>query len=131
MSSKVLIVDDDRAIATLTAMWLKNAGWDALVAGDGRSGLAAAALHRPDVIVLDIRMPDLDGFEVHRRLKEESGLAAIPVIFLTANVHESARSRAMSSGAAAFLRKPYQPEQLLQAVQNAFEQTKKIGAAHV
>jgi two-component system alkaline phosphatase synthesis response regulator PhoP len=127
MLNKALIVDDDRAIAELTAMWLSNAGWKSFIAGDGGSGLAAAAQHRPDVIVLDIRMPDFDGFEFHRRLKEERELAAIPVIFLTANVHESARSRAMSSGAAAFLRKPYQPDQLLQTVSAALRQTQNSG----
>jgi DNA-binding response OmpR family regulator len=127
MRNKVLIVDDDRAIAELTAMWLNNSGWESVIAGDGGSGLAAAARHHPDVIVLDIRMPDFDGFEFHRRLKEQHELATIPVIFLTANVHESARSRAMSSGAAAFLRKPYQPDQLLQMVSSALRQTQKGG----
>ncbi|MDB4877264.1 MAG: phoP [Gemmatimonadetes bacterium] len=127
MRNKVLIVDDDRAIAELTAMWLNNSGWESVIAGDGGSGLAAAARHRPEVIVLDIRMPDFDGFEFHRRLKENRELAAIPVIFLTANVHESARSQAMSSGAAAFLRKPYLPDQLLQTVSSALRQAQKSG----
>jgi CheY-like chemotaxis protein len=123
MCETLLIVDDDRAIVDLTAMWLRGAGYSVLTASDGTSGLADAAKHRPALIVLDIRMPDIDGFEFYRRIRQQPDLADIPVIFLTANVHEKARSQAMAFGAAAFLRKPYQPKQLLQAVAAALALT--------
>lgn len=119
MTAKVLIVDDDRAIAQLTAIWLRAAGYEVMVAYDGRSALAAAAARRPDLVLLDIRMPDIDGFEVNRQLRADPGLGGIPVIFLSAHVQEAARKEALAVGASAFLAKPYETADVLAAVQRA------------
>jgi DNA-binding response OmpR family regulator len=116
---KVLIIDDDRAIATGLAVRLKAAGYVSVHASDGESGLAAAESDRPDVILLDIRMPDMDGFEVNRRLKGVAELADIPVIFLSANVQDWARRKAFDMGAKLYLSKPYDPERLLSAIETA------------
>jgi DNA-binding response OmpR family regulator len=121
MHEKVLIVDDERAIANLTAMWIEQAGFTTLVAHDGRSGLEATAAHHPHVILLDIRMPDLDGIEVNRRLKENPEWADIPVIFLSAHAQESAREEALSSGAADFLSKPCEFSELIGTTRAALE----------
>jgi DNA-binding response OmpR family regulator len=121
MPEKILIVDDERAIAQLTALWIKQAGYAPITAFDGRGGLAAAATHRPDLILLDIRMPDLDGFEVHRQLKLMPDLAGIPVIFLSAHAQEAARQEAIARGASFFLPKPYDSGNLLAAVRAALQ----------
>jgi len=125
MPDKVLIIDDERTIANLTAMWMESAGFTTYVANDGRSGLAASAAIHPDLIILDIRMPDLDGFEVHRRLKDDPELADIPVIFLSAHAQESARLEALSSGAAQFLSKPCDSRELIGTTRAALRQHAK------
>ena len=131
MHETILIVDDDRAIAQLASMWVGGAGYNPVTAFDGNSGLAAAAAHHPRLILLDIRMPDLDGFEVNRRLKKTPDLGEIPVIFLSANAQEAARRQAVAAGARFFLSKPWEPKDLLGAVRAALgnEQPEAIGVA--
>jgi len=82
-------------------------------------GLAAAHEQRPDAIVLDMRMPDMDGSEVHARLRQNPHLSSIPVIFLSANVQDSARHSALAEGAFAYLTKPYDPREVVATVLEA------------
>jgi two-component system, OmpR family, response regulator len=119
LSSRILIVDDERAIAQALTLRLKAAGYDVQWACDGTSGVMAARDWRPDVIVLDIRMPDIDGFEVNRRLMSQPTENPTSVIFLSANVQDSARQAAMAAGAHAFLTKPYDSKDVLAAVRSA------------
>jgi DNA-binding response OmpR family regulator len=121
LSSRVLIIDDERGIAKALTIRLEASGYEVRWACDGTAGLAAAAEWKPDVILLDIRMPDIDGFEVNRRLRARPHFAT-PVIFLSANVQESARQAALAGGAHAFLTKPYESKAVLLAVQSALEQ---------
>ena len=86
---------------------------------DGRSGLAAVATHHPDAILLDIRLPDIDGFEVCRQLKSNLQLAQIPVIFLSANVKDEAKQTAYKVGGSTFLSKPYDAKDVLAAIEDA------------
>jgi DNA-binding response OmpR family regulator len=126
LRDRVLIVDDEGGIALALAVRLEAAGYDARWALDGASGLAAALDWRPDVIVLDIRMPGMDGFELKRRLGTQRDLCWAPVIFLSANVQESARQAAMAAGAHAFLTKPYEAKDVLAAVRSALEPTTSV-----
>ena len=119
MSRRMLVVDDDRAIAQLAAVWLRAAGFEAQVAYDGESALAAARAQRPDAILMDLRMPRLDGLAVQALLRKDPHLADVPVVFLTANVQEAARHRAMAGGAKGFLTKPYDARDLIIAVNRA------------
>jgi len=121
---RVLIIDDDRAIAALASLWLRAAGYEALEAHDGCSGLAAAIAEHPSLILLDIRMRDIDGFEVNRRLHDIPGLCDVPVFFLSAHAQESARRQALAAGAKRFFSKPYEPSELLRAVQNTLAKGK-------
>ena len=121
MPKKVLIVDDDDAIVSAMTVRLRAVGHEVFAASDGRSALAAVDTLRPDVIVLDIRMPDIDGFEVARRLKDAPGLADIPIVFVSANVREWAKKAAFAAGASFYLSKPYNAKQLLSAVETAAE----------
>lgn len=125
MAHKVLIVDDDRAIAQLAGVWLRAAGYELEIAYDGEAGLAAARATSPDAILLDIRMPKMDGFEVHRELKKDERLAHVPVIFLSANAQETARQRALEGGAKQFISKPYESADLIGAVRRVIAQAPK------
>jgi CheY-like chemotaxis protein len=116
MPSLVLVVDDDRDLAALTALLIREAGHEAVIAHSGAAALALAESRRPDAMLLDIRMPDMDGFEVNRLLKARSGGVDIPVIFLSANVQESARREAFESGVRFFLPKPSEQKDLLAAI---------------
>lgn len=110
----VLIVDDDPCLLGLLRLHLQNAGYSVQVAEDavvaGRMLLSRA----PDVMIVDVSMPYLDGLEFLQAVKSEEELAHIPVIFLT--IHAEAKPRAMALGAAAFLTKPVLADQLLAAV---------------
>jgi len=118
MREKILVIDDDHDLARLTAIWVKSAGYEAVTAHDGETGLNAAKLHRPNLILLDIMMPNLDGFGVSRRLKDDPELACIPIIFLSAKVEETARREALTAGARYFLSKPYEGNELIAAIES-------------
>jgi CheY-like chemotaxis protein len=121
MPDRVLIVDDEPAITAALMTRMEVAGYDVFHAINGLAGLEAAELHRPDVIVLDIRMPDIEGFEVCARLKQHPDLAHVPVIFLSANVQDSAKARALNVGGFEFLSKPYESADVLAAVARALD----------
>lgn len=113
----VLIVDDDREIVRGLSIRLNALGYQVFSASDGPSGLACASERRPDAILLDIRMPGMDGFEVLGHLKQKLATAAIPVVVLSANVVEQTRHRAMTLGASYFMAKPFTAERLFAALQ--------------
>jgi CheY-like chemotaxis protein len=123
MSEKILVIDDDKDLALVSTLWVRAAGYQALMANDGVSGLAAAESFRPDVILLDIMMPGLDGFQVSRLLKNNPALAHIPIIFLSAKVQEVARREALAAGGKYFLSKPYEGKDLIEAIASALNLT--------
>jgi CheY-like chemotaxis protein len=116
MPETIMIIDDDRAIAQLTSLWVKAAGFNTIIANDGRSGLEAIARHLPNLILLDIRMPEMDGFEVNCRLRQTPGLSEIPVIFLSAHAQETTRQESLAGGGRCFLPKPYEVKNLIAAI---------------
>ena len=123
MLGKVLIIDDDPVIVEAMSARLGHAGHEVHSASDGESGLAAVEELRPDVILLDITLPDMDGFEVNRRLKAAPALADIPVIFVSANAKDWAKRAAFSMGAKFYLSKPYDFDRLMSAVGSAVKAT--------
>ena len=125
MHERILIIEDERFIAQALALRLKTAGYEVHCAHDGTSGIAAVAELNPTLVLLDIRMPDMDGFEVYRHLKERPEFGSTPVIFLSANVQESARQAALAAGAAAFLAKPYEAKDILIAVEGVLDRCRK------
>jgi CheY-like chemotaxis protein len=118
MPNHILVVDDEAPLLRALLVRLRIAGYEVDLASCGEDGLAQAA-KVPDLILLDIRMPGIDGFEVNRRLKADPRTTSIPVIFLSANVQDSARQAAIAAGARAFLTKPYDPKILLDTVASA------------
>ena len=114
---RILVVDDDRAIVQAISVRLRAAGYDVLTAFDGSAGLASATTNRPDTIVLDIRMPGLDGLTVLTKLREQDETKDIPVVMLSASVVD--QRNALDIGAQFFLEKPYDAKTLVAAVESA------------
>jgi DNA-binding response OmpR family regulator len=108
----ILVADDDEDIRNLVCFRLEQIGHRTLRAADGEEALQAARAHRPHLCVLDVRMPKLDGFEVLRALREDMETKDIPVIMLTASVHEKDEARGLEVGANDYIRKPFDPGEL-------------------
>jgi len=119
---KILIVDDERDIVKVLVIRLESSGYEVISAFDGAQGVFMAHKENPDLIILDIRMPAGDGFSVAERLKRSSHTWTIPIIFLTGSPEREAEGRAMDLGARFFIKKPYDPEELLDAVKRALEE---------
>lgn len=105
---RVLIVDDEPEIGRILALILGGAGFDATAVEGGRAALERIAEAPPDVVILDVRMPGLDGFEVLRRVRESPATARLPVVMLTANTGDAERHRALELGADDFIAKPFE-----------------------
>jgi DNA-binding response OmpR family regulator len=111
-SKLVLVVEDDPDICDLVRFRLERAGYRVISAGDGEAGLALALEQRPDVAILDVMMPKLDGYEVTRRLRANPDTARLPIIMLTARAQEEDISRGFEAGADDYLKKPFSPQEL-------------------
>jgi two-component system alkaline phosphatase synthesis response regulator PhoP len=111
--STVLVVDDERQIATIARDYLTRAGFSVVIATDGPAGLELARQKRPDLVVLDLGLPRLDGLEVARALRRESD---VPIIMLTARVDEVDRLRGFEVGADDYITKPFSPRELVARV---------------
>ena len=109
----VLVADDDRVIHGVLTFFLTQAGFLVKTASNGQQALEMAQAEPPDVLVLDGRMPELNGFEVLNRWREIPSLAKVPVIMLTSEKDESEMKRALASGAVAYLTKPFSPDDLV------------------
>lgn len=107
---RVLIVEDEVKIARLVRDYLRQAGFDVLEATDGPSGLAMARAEKPDMIVLDLGLPGMDGLDVTRQLRATS---AVPIIILTARTDESDRIVGLELGADDYVDKPFSPKELI------------------
>ncbi|TNE48916.1 MAG: response regulator [Deltaproteobacteria bacterium] len=113
---KILVVDDTPDIVHFLVVRLRSEGFDTLTAYNGLDGLSIAERDRPDLIILDVMMPQLNGFQVCRKLKENPELSHIPVLFLTAKDQPSDRFWGEEVGASAYLTKPVDPRMVAQTV---------------
>lgn len=114
----VLVVEDDREINELVGAYVQIAGFEYRSALDGASALAEARTRQPSLIVLDLMLPDTDGFEVCRRLKAEQNTAQIPIVMLTALSDEEHQRKGRECGAAEYITKPFDPDVLLAAIKD-------------
>jgi len=124
----VLVVDDEPTIVEVVARYLARAGFQAREAFDGPGALEAARLERPDLVVLDVMLPGLDGIEVMRRLHEQPG-EPVPVILLTARAEESDRLVGLRRGADDYVVKPFSPAELVARVEAVMRRAGRAGAA--
>ncbi len=118
---KILIVDDERDIIKAVMIRLQTNGYEVVTAFDGAQGVFMAHKEKPDLIILDIRMPAGDGFSVAQRLRKSINTFQIPIIFLTGSPEKNSEQRAQELGARFYIKKPYDPEELLDAVKRALE----------
>jgi two-component system, OmpR family, phosphate regulon response regulator PhoB len=110
--TKVLVIDDEAPIHLLCRVNLEAEGMDVLEAADGPSGLDAAREHVPDVVLLDVMMPGLDGWQVAEKLLEDDRTSEIPIIFLTARAEFRDRARGLDIGGVDYVTKPFNPLEL-------------------
>jgi DNA-binding response OmpR family regulator len=113
----VLVADDDPDILALVTFRLERAGYDVVGANDGEQALQLALAQPPDLAVLDVMMPKLDGYEVTTRLRQNERTRRIPIILLTARVQEADIARGFEVGADDYVKKPFSPQELGARVQ--------------
>jgi CheY-like chemotaxis protein len=124
-SMLVLIVDDDEDLRILAGRSLSRAGYKVMTAESGSKGLGLIETHSPNLLILDLNMPDMDGFEVLRRVREKDVSRALPVIVLTAQGDEESARHSFELGATDFLAKPFTPPQLDARVQSSFTRAQR------
>jgi DNA-binding response OmpR family regulator len=112
----ILVADDEEDLRELVTYRLTRSGYQVIGAGDGQEALDLAAERTPDLMVLDVMMPKLDGYELTRRVRAEETLRSIPVILLTARSQESDIDRGFEVGADDYLKKPFNPDELVARV---------------
>jgi DNA-binding response OmpR family regulator len=113
----VLVVDDEHDFRAIVGHVLERGGYDVVTAADGAEGLKAFAEHRPDVVVLDGHLPDMDGFEVCRRLRADPLGAKVPVLLCTVRSGLSTVSQGLAAGATGYVLKPFEMDELLERVE--------------
>jgi DNA-binding response OmpR family regulator len=117
--ARVLLVDDDKEIARAVKLRLRQSGYAVTVAGNGEAGLQAALESPPDAIILDMRMPLMDGLTMLTEMRREARMRRIPVILLSAFMAEDDKRTALRLGAGYFIEKPYDSVILVEAVEQA------------
>ena len=122
----VLVIEDDPKTASLVVLYLEREGFRALSAHDGEAGLALARRHRPDLVILDLMLPKIDGWEVCRRLRRDS---EVPVIMLTARGEEVDRVAGLTLGADDYVVKPFSPRELVARVQAVLRRAPRAAPA--
>ena len=108
----ILVADDDEDILALVTAVLERSGHEVVTVADGAEALATVRTRKPDLAVLDITMPRVDGLEVLRRLRADAETAALPVVLLSAQAQEADIERGFVTGASAYIKKPFSPREL-------------------
>jgi DNA-binding response OmpR family regulator len=119
--SKVLVVEDERDIRDLIGFTLRFAGFDVTVAEDGVQALEEVSREKPDLILLDVRMPRMSGYEACRRLKEDPATSSIPVVFLSAKGQDEEIKEGLESGAVEYIVKPFAPDELTNQIKDILQ----------
>jgi len=119
--SRILVIEDNEDNLSLMRLLLERADYDVLAAVDGFTGLDRARAEQPDLILLDLAMPEMDGWEVARKLKSDIVTQSIPVIAVTAHALPKDRERAMEAGCDAFIVKPFSVAKLIGEIENLLD----------
>jgi len=118
MTKRILVVEDQEDNRQILRDLLGSAGFEMLEAVDGEAALTAAATHRPDLILMDIQLPTLDGYEATRRIKADAALRDIPVIVVTSYALGGDEDKARAAGCDDYVTKPYSPRALLAKIRD-------------
>ena len=121
MTRRILVVEDQDDNRTILRDLLTNAGFEVLEAVTGEEGVRMAEAHRPDLILMDIQLPVLDGYEATRRIKAQPELTAIPIIAVTSYALSGDADKACAAGCDSYIAKPFSPRQLLTTVRAYLE----------
>lgn len=113
MAKKILIVDDEQYMHRLMQHHLARAGYEIVGARNGREAVSMALQEKPDLVIMDVMMAEMDGLSALKELKQSEATRGIPIIMLTASANSVTREQSAASGAAAFFTKPFSPTQLL------------------
>ncbi|MFT4513355.1 MAG: DNA-binding response OmpR family regulator [Planctomycetota bacterium] len=117
MQRTVLIIEDEKLIIVSTQMVLEAAGFRVESATNGEEGITQARTKAPDLILLDIMMPGIDGWETLTRLKRDAETSGVPVVIFTAREHSRGHQKSAEMGAADYFRKPFEPDELIELVE--------------
>jgi len=123
MKKKILLVEDEKNIVLGVSICLRSAGLDVIVAEDGAEALRKLETDKPDLVLLDLVMPKLNGLEALQAMKESGATRDIPVIVLSARAQEEDIQRAMELGAADYMAKPFRPEELLAVIKKVLAES--------
>lgn len=115
---KILLVDDEKDLVELLSIRLEEAGFEVITSLDGHEGLEKAKREKPDLIILDIMMPKMDGYQFCRLLKFDRQFEKIPILMLTARTQEQDRKTGLTVGADAYITKPYSLPELLNKIRS-------------
>ena len=118
MSKRILVVDDEMYIVNILDFTLAGEGWDVVSASNGEDALRTLLKFEPDLVILDVMMPRIDGVEVCRAIKARDESAETPVIMLTAKDRDKDKEDALEAGADLYLTKPFSPSRLVQEIRN-------------
>ncbi len=118
---KLLIADDEAGVRSLVKMTLESEAYEILEASDGLEALALVEKHRPHLVLLDVSMPELSGFDVCRAIRADPGLKEVRVIMLTALAQETDIAEGKAAGADDYFTKPFSPVALIRKVEEVFE----------
>ena len=121
MGKKILVIDDEPLVVEVLKIRLRMNNYQVITACDGVEGVERALREKPDLIILDIVMPGLDGYQVCQKLKEDGKTKTIPVIILTALGQSAERKKGFSFGAYDYIFKPYDDEELLNSIERALK----------
>lgn len=123
MSKTILVVDDEPVIIELLQVNLKLEGYDVITAANGQEAVEKAAKNKPDLVILDIMMPKMDGWTARAELLKDPATSDVPVIFLTARAQQADLKRGQESNVAAYITKPFDPSELLSIIGQIFDGT--------
>jgi len=121
----ILVVEDNLDNYELVRTILELAGFDTFLAVNGRDGVDAARKQKPDLILMDMALPEMDGWDATQRIREDPGTRDIPMIALTVHTLPRERKRALDAGVDAYLSKPYDAAQLIKLVESTLETSKQ------
>ena len=116
MSKRVLIVDDEPDVLRLVALRLKKSGYEILAASDGKEGFDIISSEKPDLVLLDLRLPNMDGVDICKQVKNDEVLRHIPIILFTATSDIEVADKAKEAGANDYMVKPFEPDELLEKI---------------